>query len=357
MLPINWKQTYIRSRFLSSLLGESESRPKNSRKCSMNACIKSHSTIDLESEEDRLVSQACNYLSYLDSIHRSPSLPNTVRSPDCCSDCDPKSIGSDDHFRRRRAAEDELDDDEQLAKDLDFHCLILCSASGTTDQQKVNRDETRSMPFTAEQVLDEIDAWMQDDALTAEHEQLADQMHVLGAAHTNSGGDSECTTLDSGLADTNGMSDSLCLTKSGVSGSTSTYSLSGDVTPIRPDRIGVEILDTNSIESNRLADFGICQLNELYLDLERAIQQLSEVLIQQLALRDELEYEKEQKNTFISLLLGIQAKRRKLNLQRKGGGRVNEGGKHLSTMIPYPTNSGPPDLPTLQVLIKSSHLF
>lgn len=47
------------------------------------------------------------------------------------------------------------------------------------------------------------------------------------------------------------------------------------------------------------------------------IKELSETLIQELALRDELEYEKELKNTFISLLLSVQNKRRQYTIEKK----------------------------------------
>ena len=50
---------------------------------------------------------------------------------------------------------------------------------------------------------------------------------------------------------------------------------------------------------------GVSELNEVLMELELVIRQYSETLISQLALRDELEYEKELKNTFISLLLQV----------------------------------------------------
>lgn len=61
------------------------------------------------------------------------------------------------------------------------------------------------------------------------------------------------------------------------------------------------------------------QLNEVYLELERMIQENSEVLIQELALRDELEFEKELKNTFISYLLTIQNKKRQHSTEKRRG--------------------------------------
>lgn len=61
----------------------------------------------------------------------------------------------------------------------------------------------------------------------------------------------------------------------------------------------------------------ITQLNELYMEMEVLIREFSETLINELALRDELEYEKEMKNTFISLLLAVQNKRRQFHVEKK----------------------------------------
>ena len=53
------------------------------------------------------------------------------------------------------------------------------------------------------------------------------------------------------------------------------------------------------------------------MELESVISQYSETLITQLALRDELDYQKELKNSFISLLLQVQNKRRNYNVDKK----------------------------------------
>lgn len=55
------------------------------------------------------------------------------------------------------------------------------------------------------------------------------------------------------------------------------------------------------------------------MEMEILIRELSETLINELALRDELEYEKELKNTFISLLLAVQNKRRQFHVEKKRG--------------------------------------
>ena len=59
------------------------------------------------------------------------------------------------------------------------------------------------------------------------------------------------------------------------------------------------------------------QLNEFLSELEWRVQHHSETLIAELALRDELEFEKELKNTFISLLLNVQNKRRQVAANQK----------------------------------------
>jgi FEZ-like protein len=124
----------------------------------------------------------------------------------------------------------------------------------------------------------------------------------------------------------------------------------------------------------------ITQLNDLYMEMEVLIREFSETLISELALRDELEYEKELKNTFISLLLAVQNKRRQFHVEKKKGkmqtsmtsstqslngqnGITRPNGlgvstssldpKYLTTVIPYHLDAGPPENQALQVLIKS----
>ena len=58
-------------------------------------------------------------------------------------------------------------------------------------------------------------------------------------------------------------------------------------------------------------------LNELYEELECTIQAHSETLISELALRDELLYEKDCNNQFISLLLSVQKKRKEMQSEKR----------------------------------------
>jgi len=61
-------------------------------------------------------------------------------------------------------------------------------------------------------------------------------------------------------------------------------------------------------------------LCELYDEMDSLVRELSEELVLELARRDELEYEKELKNQFISLLLSVQRRHRALMDSKLRGG-------------------------------------
>jgi FEZ-like protein len=68
------------------------------------------------------------------------------------------------------------------------------------------------------------------------------------------------------------------------------------------------------------------------------------------------------KNTFISLLLAVQNRRRQFHVEKKkikAQGKQPTGldPKYLTTVIPYHLESAPPDNQALQVLIKSKFFF
>lgn len=119
----------------------------------------------------------------------------------------------------------------------------------------------------------------------------------------------------------------------------------------------IEILGSPFYEE-KLRSLSITQLNELYMEMEVLIREFSETLISELAYRDELEYGKELKNTFISLLLAVQNRRRQFHVEKKKGkAQIKPSAstgdpKYLTTVIPYNTDTAPENQ-TLQVLIKT----
>lgn len=121
----------------------------------------------------------------------------------------------------------------------------------------------------------------------------------------------------------------------------------------------IEVLGSPLYEE-KLRSLSITQLNELYMEMEVLIREFSETLISELAYRDELEYGKELKNTFISLLLAVQNRRRQFHVEKKKVKAqiksspsigVSMDPKYLTTVIPYNIDTAPENQ-TLQVLIK-----
>lgn len=118
-----------------------------------------------------------------------------------------------------------------------------------------------------------------------------------------------------------------------------------------------------ALQGRKLEELGINELTQIYCDIELLVRELSEELVSDLGVRDELEYEKELKNQFISLLLSIQSKRRQFcGAETKspkptlrlgsGAGATKEQYKYLTTVIPYQPERGAPPVSTLQVLVK-----
>merc|ERR1712098_606241 len=107
-----------------------------------------------------------------------------------------------------------------------------------------------------------------------------------------------------------------------------------------------------ALQGRKLEELSVSELTQIYSDIEVLVRDLSEELVTDLGSRDELEFEKELKNNFISLLLSIQSKRRQHcpeNGEKKKDG-LNY--KYLTTVIPYNPDKGCPPLQTLQVLVK-----
>lgn len=103
-----------------------------------------------------------------------------------------------------------------------------------------------------------------------------------------------------------------------------------------------------------MKSLSIAKLNEHLDETETDIRRFSEELVQQLALRDELDFEKEVKNTFISTLIDVQnrqkeqreLKRKKKRNPRGGAGTPQGGGeKSLASVSPqFQRRKQSPDL-------------
>ena len=124
---------------------------------------------------------------------------------------------------------------------------------------------------------------------------------------------------------------------------------------------------SQALRGRNLEDLTVNELTQILNDIELLVRELSEELVSDLGVRDELEYEKELKNTFISLLLSIQSRRRACSSDpastaRSRGSRSGTRDqaashqtpnyKYLTTVIPYQPEKGSPSMQGLQVLVK-----
>ncbi|KAK6489579.1 fasciculation and elongation protein zeta-2-like isoform X1 [Huso huso] len=225
----------------------------------------------------------------------------------------------------------DLSDDEELREQLDMHSIIVSCIN----------DEPL---FTAEQVIEEIEEMMQESP-DPEDDEMPSQ------------------------------SDRLSL-------------LSQEIQTLKRS-------STNNSSEERVKRLSVAELNELLEQIETAIKDYSEELIQQLALRDELEFEKEVKNSFIEVLIEVQnkqkehremvKKKKKLKNGSPQNGKQershmpgtrfsmegisnviqngfrqtfgNSGGEkqYLTTVLPYEKKGGPPSVEDLQILTKILH--
>ncbi|KAG8182342.1 hypothetical protein JTE90_028186 [Oedothorax gibbosus] len=134
-------------------------------------------------------------------------------------------------------------------------------------------------------------------------------------------------------------------------------SLNSDSTDKSEEDMKIKVAAYIGMYKDEVKMLTLTQVQDLLSEMENLIRYHSETLISELALRDELEYEKELKNTFISLVLSIQNKQRqhvvvvdKKKITRNGMNGFEP--KYLSTVIPYNPTRGTPDNQTLQILIK-----
>ncbi|XP_061610131.1 fasciculation and elongation protein zeta-2 isoform X2 [Phyllopteryx taeniolatus] len=171
-----------------------------------------------------------------------------------------------------------------------------------------------------------------------------------------------------------------------------------DLSMLSQDLHGLKRSGSDTSYEERLRQLSVSELSETLEEVETAIRRYSEELIQALALRDELEYEKEVKNSFISLLIDVQnrqkehrellRKKKKIRsatlpgpnghrsanthvpgtrLTLEGLSNVIQNGlrqtfgttggdkKYLTTVIPYEKKMGSPAVEDLQILTKILH--
>ncbi|XP_013888755.1 fasciculation and elongation protein zeta-2 isoform X3 [Austrofundulus limnaeus] len=170
-----------------------------------------------------------------------------------------------------------------------------------------------------------------------------------------------------------------------------------DLSMLSQDLGALKRSGSNTSCEERLRQLSVSELNQTLEEVEAAICRYSEELIKALALRDELDFEKEVKNSFISLLIDVQNKqkehrellRKKKKIRSSTGpngqrtasthvpgtqlltleglssviqnglrqtfGYTGGDKQYLTTVIPYERKSGSPSIEDLQILTKILH--
>uniref|UniRef100_A0A3P9LPU3 Si:ch211-57i17.1 n=1 Tax=Oryzias latipes TaxID=8090 RepID=A0A3P9LPU3_ORYLA len=144
-----------------------------------------------------------------------------------------------------------------------------------------------------------------------------------------------------------------------------------DLSMLSQDLQGLKRSGSSSSYEERLRQMSMSELSQTLEEVETAIRRYSEELIQALALRDELDFEKEVKNSFISLLIDVQNRQKEHRELRRKKKKVKSAslsgpngqraasthvpGTYLTTVIPYEKKAGSPCVEDLQILTKILH--
>ncbi|CAF4233129.1 unnamed protein product [Rotaria socialis] len=257
----------------------------------INACFTEEQVIECEEEEEPktpqkdLVASSNTWSELIENLRTS--LRHDLKLPNISQSCQIAMNSIYQQTNKTSVNEDDITSIDDLNEDEEEELREQL------DMHSVIISSNHEPFLTAEQVISEIDFMLQD------------------------------MTPDSGYCDDQSTSDILDLRTRRVKYLSSS---------VHNDEMDLKLQSTYS-------------LNELYEELNASVKDLSNLLVQELAVRDELEYEKETKNTFISLVLSIQNKCRHHH-HHQGEKRPKrrsilensnyiEPGTYLTTVIPY----------------------
>ncbi|KAI6228781.1 Unc-76 [Aphelenchoides fujianensis] len=207
--------------------------------------------------------------------------------------------------------EDEMDE-EELRQSMDLHRMI---------SEHVHLDH-EGPPVSADQVIEEIDEMMQASASTC------DLMRSMTTDRTAESVDSMYSSMRS---------------------------------PFTASQADAELklkhYEACSMTADELNALPQSKLLALSAEMEQMILTHNTELVAELARRDELEYEKEVKNKFITLLVNIQDQRRKFNAERKKRGiakalDLSQLPQFMTATIPFDETRRSVSVVTLESLIK-----
>ncbi|KAE9548474.1 hypothetical protein FO519_008317 [Halicephalobus sp. NKZ332] len=197
-------------------------------------------------------------------------------------------------------------DEEDLRQQMDLHQLI-------SQQIPLNGEHP---PVSADEVIEEIDEIMQ----------TCDLMHSVTTDRTIESVDSMYSSMKSPFTSSQ-QNDSEFKIKQSMA---------------------------LNVTAEELSNFPQGKLLTLMAEIEQLIMVYNSELVNELAHRDELVYEKEVKNKFVTLLVNIQDQRRKNQGKKKKllGKLEGNNSQAMTASIPFDEQSAVLDVPTLESLIK-----
>lgn len=341
ILPIDWRKTHAMKYLLPYLIGNETS-----------ANDKTSFSLDNSLEEDNLKDDqfltsfgydysTCN-LDTLDSLDMHLESTYAYSSPFS------KSFNRTKKNKSKRFSsylnQFENDDEEQLKHDLDFHSSLIFCSNGQPDDLANSPTNEKQLPFTAEEVLKELDIILQDDdyldhnlsnldtldqldqfdqldqldnnvqyannsnyytSYLQENDELDFEIakETVNSNYTNQNnltGNFKLTKLNGGLLKPYGHANSIGtsfssnsldelissssigqLTRSQTSSSVEANSV---YYPL-PTKNQTELEQEKQLFEKQLRTLSISQLNEIYLDLEKMINNHSEILISELNMK------------------------------------------------------------------------
>ena len=202
-------------------------------------------------------------------------------------------------------------DEEDIRQQMDLHQLI-------SQQMPLNGEHP---PVSADEVIEEIDEIMQ----------TCDLMHSVTTDRTIESVDSMYSSMKSPF--------------------TSSQQTESEYKMKQNMALNVTAEELSALPQGKLLT--------LMAEIEQLIMVYNSELVNELAHRDELVYEKEVKNKFVTLLVNIQDQRRKnQNKKKKLLGKLDgSNSQALTASIPFDEQTAVLDVPTLESLIKSEFSY
>jgi hypothetical protein len=261
---------------------------------------------------------------------------NTADTASICSFSQEIDFGNENEEDVEHSSYAEDDEDDELLRDqLDMHSMILAkniyNENGEIDEPYI----------TAEEVLNEIESIM-----TLQDEYYGEMTPDSGCFSTSN--------INMNLLESEYLTDQSDLPID-MKGSYLTYiktfaMYDSNKIEVKSENSGIERPTSfqgcpKEKSQSDLSKFDLYELNDLIEQIETNNKILSDTLVKELDLRDELEFEKETKNTFISLLMSIQEKKRLLNDERLSVSQYSTRSystlkkKHRRSMISLDSNN------------------